>query len=42
MENYYKSQEELINEQQKKFKNVKEVDWDDEVRELRKHGTRKT
>ena len=41
MENYYKSQEELIDEHQRKLKNVQEVDWDDEVKELKKHGRRK-
>ena len=41
MEKYYKSQEELIDENQRKLKNVQEVDWNDEVRELKKHGRRK-
>jgi len=42
MGDYNKSQEELIDEQQKKFKKVQDIDWSDEVKELKKNGRRKT
>lgn len=42
MRDYNKSQEELIDEQQKKFKKVEDIDWSDEVKELKKYGRRKT
>ena len=35
MEQYCKSQDELINDQQKKMSKVKKADWKDEVRELK-------
>ncbi len=38
MADYYKSQEELINEQQRKFNKVKEIDWAEEVKELKQNG----
>ena len=36
MEQYCKSQDELINDQQKKYKKVKKADWKDEVKALKK------
>ena len=41
MGQYHKSQEELIDEQKRKFKKVKEIDWAGEVRELKNGNTRK-
>ena len=35
MSSYYKTQEELMDEQKKKFNKVKKADWTDEVRELK-------
>ena len=32
---YYKSEDELIRDQQKKYKNVGNVDWDKEVKKLK-------
>ena len=40
MEQFYKSQEEIIDEQKHKFNKVKDADWTEEVREL-KNGRRK-
>jgi hypothetical protein len=40
MEKFYKSQDELIDEQKQKFAAVKQADWDEEVKRL-KNGRRK-
>jgi len=36
MEKYYKSQEEAMDEQKRKFEKVEEADWDSEVKELKR------
>ena len=42
MSEYGKSQDELIRDQQNKFKKVKESDWGEEVRELKNDNTGKS
>ncbi|MGD9276362.1 MAG: hypothetical protein PVJ67_04265 [Candidatus Pacearchaeota archaeon] len=43
MKHYFESQEELMDEQKRKFKKVQDADWGDEVKELKRklNGRRK-
>ena len=38
MNDYHKTQDELISQEQKKFKQAKKADWSDEVKALKRRG----